>query len=817
MVHGQTGTGSLAGTVVDSAGAMLPNAAVSVKNESTEQIYKATADSAGRFNVTGLPAGKYTIEAAALGFAAARRTGVPLAAEQTQEVPLSLNLGTASDQITVESNVSGSIAAALAPMDGLLEARSARTEISTAFIQNFTSPVSDYSELIQMAPGTFSVNTNGVGLGQSKSYFRGFPDGDYDIDFDGIPFEDTNSPTHHSWAFFPAPWIGSVDFDRSPGFASTVGPTPFGGTIGLLSRDLSPLMNIRGGVTYGSFHTILTDLQYDSGNFGGAGKRSSLFMDFDRLTSDGFQTFNAQERNAGSLKYQLKVTDKTVLTGFSGVIWVDTNTPNFNGPTRSQIAANGYNYLLENTDTTLVNYVGFNYYHVPTDFEYVGVRTELGKGWKLDIKPYTYSYYNQQNYANQPKSGSINLKNCVPVKGIQPCGVDKLNSYRKYGETSTVSHTSKYGVFRTGMWYEWATTSRHQIPQNPITRQDDVLPNFNEQFYTNSYQPFAEYEFHPTSRLSLTGGIKFAHYNQNLTQNADNGKTIGNLGGLASVNHTGGYTSYLPSADANYRIKQNWSVYGQFSTGSIIPPSSVFDVTNATVAVLPKPTSAKTYQGGTVLKLKRVSFNADGYYTRFGNSYTAPANPDGVIYTSSGDSVTKGFEGEANVYITHGLSLYANGTAGTARYVSQNITVGTTTTANPNVGAWVANAPANTEAIGLTYQQKYIDAGFFQKRVGPMWNDGTFTNGSAANQVIPIDPFNTDDFYINYTMRNGGQFDGTKLRFTVNNLLDTKNIVGVQQAVAGAAYTPTGLDTLLLTPGRSFSMTVTFGFRPLEK
>ncbi len=74
-------------------------------------------------------------------------------------------------------------------------------------------------------------------------------------------------------------------------------------------------MNLRGGVSYGSFNTILTDVQYDSGNFGGAGKRSSLFMDFNRLTSDGFQTFNAQERNAGSLKYQLKLTDKTVLTG----------------------------------------------------------------------------------------------------------------------------------------------------------------------------------------------------------------------------------------------------------------------------------------------------------------------------------------------------------------------------------------------------------------------------------------------------------------------------------------------------------------------
>ncbi len=833
---GQAGTGALSGTVVDSAGAILPNAAVSVKNEATDQVYKMTSDSAGHFGVAGLPAGKYTVEAAALGFAATRKTGLPLTAGQTQEVPLALNIGTASDQITVESNASGSIAASLAPMDGLLEARSARTEISSAFVQNFTSPTSDFSEIIQMAPGTFSVNPNGIGLGDSKTYFRGFPDGDYDITFDGIPFEDTNSPTHHSWAFFPAPWIGGVDFDRSPGDAATIGPTPFGGSINLLSRDLSPLMNIRGGMTYGSYNTILTDLQYDSGNFGGAGKRVSMTLDFNRLTSDGFETLNAQERNAGALKMQYKLTDKTVLTGFSGVLWLDTNTPNSKGPTRQQVATLGYTYLLENTDPTLANYVNYNYYHVPTDFEYVGVKSELGKRWRVDAKPYTYSYYNQQNYAAAPKGG-ITLATCVPTLNktynvyIQPCGTDKLNSYRKYGEVSTVSQSSKYGVFRTGMWYEWATTSRHQTPQNPITHQDDALPNFNEQFYTNSYQPFGEYEWHATRRLTITGGFKYAHYNQNLTQLADNGKTIGLLGsapvngksvtngttgGAGSVNHVGAYNSYLPSADANYRIKENWSVYGQFATGSIIPPSSVFDTSGANTLVLPQPTSAKTYQGGSVLKLKRVTLNVDGYYTHFQNTYAASPDPNATSatqFTQSGDSVTKGFEGETNFYISHGFSLYANGTAGTAKYATQTLNGATL----GNYGEWVANAPANTEAIGLTYQRKFVDAGFFHKRVGPMWNDGTNTSGATLNQVIPIDPFNMDDVYVNYTVRNGGQFDGTKFRFTANNLLDTRNIIGVSQAATVQAYTPGTNDFLTLTPGRSFSFTVTFGFRPAER
>jgi iron complex outermembrane receptor protein len=225
---------------------------------------------------------------------------------------------------------------------------------------------------------------------------------------------------------------------------------------------------------------------------------------------------------------------------------------------------------------------------VPTDFEYVGIKSELGRGWHLDDKWYTYSYYNQQNYSNaSSKVTVINDKTCATAS--LPCGVDKLNSYRKYGNILTLSQTSEYGVFRTGMWYEWATTNRYQYPSDPRTWKDATLPNFHERFWTNSYQPYAEYEYHFDQNVSMTAGLKLAHYTQYLKQYADNGKTVGSLNGAPFVTHAVGYTSYMPSFDMNYRIKSNWSAYGQFATGSVIPPSSVFDVKNASVLTLPKP------------------------------------------------------------------------------------------------------------------------------------------------------------------------------------------------------------------------------------
>src|SRR5581483_2698899 len=128
-----------------------------------------------------------------------------------------------AQSITVEGTVS--VAAETSPSQNTLDAMSARSEISPDFIQNFASPVADFTELLNYSPGTFSVNPNGVGLGDSKTFFRGFNDG--------------HDPTHHSWAFFPSQFIAGVDFDRSPGTASSIGPTNFGGTVNLLSRSVA--------------------------------------------------------------------------------------------------------------------------------------------------------------------------------------------------------------------------------------------------------------------------------------------------------------------------------------------------------------------------------------------------------------------------------------------------------------------------------------------------------------------------------------------------------------------------------------------------
>jgi iron complex outermembrane receptor protein len=788
-------SGAISGSVTDVTGKGIPNAVVTVRNEAGGSPRMVAADSEGKYAVKDLAEGSYQIEAAAPSFALSHRNGVKVTATGATNVSMSLNVSELAQSITVEGSVS--LAAEMAPMQSSLEARSARSEISPEYVQNYASPIADFSELLNNAPGTFSVNPNGVGLGDSKTYFRGFKDGQYTMQADGIPFNDTNDPTHHSWAFFPSQFIAGVDFDRSPGSAASVGPTNYGGTVNLLSRSVAYQPDVRATASYGSFNTRMLALDADSGQFG-ANKNHSLTINIHQLLSDGYQTYNYQKRVAGFIKYQYRLNDRVTFTVFSGLVDLWTNTPNLKGPSRAQIAQYGDNYLLSG-DPSQANYYGYNFYHVQTDFDYIGTSANLGAGWKLENKVYTYRYWNKQYYNNpsiqangffQPGAQSITANSAV----------DKLNGYRKVGDILSVNHETARGILRTGFWYEWAYTDRYQIPSDPRTGLNTPLSNFHEHFITTTLQPFVEYEYRVTRDISFTAGLKLAYYRMDLKQFAD-GKIVGNLGGAPFTEHSAPYHAWNPSADIRWKVKPNWTLYAQFAEGNAIPPSSVFDSKGALVAVTPKPTSVKTYQMGSVLKFNRFTFDADAYYSHFQNPYSSFLDATGeAFFYQTGPSNTRGIEAEGNVMIGHGLSLYLNATAGSAKYQGG--------AKYSNGGLWIQNTPNNTEAAGMTYHFKQVDVGMFNKRVGRMFND----NGSI-NQAVTIDPFNVVNAFVNYTIKGDSYLRGTKIRLAVNNLFDNHAITGVNP-FSTKSNAPAPGDVLTLLPARSISLTMTFGYAP---
>ena len=527
-----------------------------------------------------------------------------------------------------------------------------------------------------MAPGTFSVSANGPRLGDTKTFFRGFKDGNYNMTFDGIPFNDTNDPTHHSWVFFPAQTIGSTVFDRSPGSAAVIGPATYGGTVNLLSRSVSSTPQVSGTISYGSFSTRLFDAELESGHFGR--DKSRLLVDFHYMDSDGYQTYNDQKRTAFSAKYEYAPSERTGITLFSSILDLHSHTPNQKGASRAQIAQFGDTSLM-NADPNSPLFYKFNFYHIPTNFEYFGVRRDLGGGWAINNKAYTMRYNNKQNFNSTTTISATSA-------------TDKLNSYWKVGDYLPVEHTSQAGIFRAGLWWEYASTDRYQTPSDPRTWVNGPLPNFHEMFGTTTLQPYLEYQWRATSALSITPGLKHAYYKQDFTQLAD-GKTVGNLNGAPSVTHAVRYNSWLPSIDVHYLAQPTWSLYGQFGRGQTIPPTKVFDVKNGAVGTLPKPILADTAQLGTVWKSRRATLDINVFHIRFESDYSSAFNQQTGMtdYFTTGESISQGVEAESTILVGGGLAVYVNGTTGSARY--------------SDTKKWVQNAPSNTETIGLTYNR----------------------------------------------------------------------------------------------------------------
>ncbi|WP_420239741.1 TonB-dependent receptor [Telmatobacter bradus] len=836
--------GVVKGTITDGHGKALAGASVTLSNVATEQEKRSLTDNQGYYAFVNLPAGRYSLQITANGFKVDERIVSVTSGEQMLDIKLSL--ASVSEEVVVEGEDNASIATQDAVVKSPLDAGSARTEISSLYIRDYTSPVTDFADISQAAPGTVSYSVNGVGNGQAKIWFRGFADDDYTMTWDGVPFEDANDPSHHSWAYVPAPAISYVDFDRSPGLASDMGPANYGGSIHMFSPKPANTMEIKGAVSFGSFNTTQVLGEFNSGLF--LNNKGNFWFEGHHNNSDGYQTYNYQQRTAATAKFIYRIDEKNDLAIVGTSVIADANTPNSDA-TRRQLFHHGDNYLMENTvtnsdGTANSQYYRYFNYHVPTNFEIVTLNSQFDKGWAMNLKTYTYSYSNHQHYQKKQDQDLIT----TPLPGIADgqsltaqtekvsatSAVDKMNQYNRIGEIAAFSKASSFGALRFGSWAEWTTTNRYQQYSDPRTWLDSVVADktystvndelkFHEKFWTDSIQPYIEYQLVAIPHMTITAGVKDAFYRMTLQQFADcgsncSGGVVGNLGGNAFVYNHADYNSFLPSFQANYRISSIWSVYANYGRGSIIPYSSVFDQTGAQVGTLPKPTLAMTAEAGTVLHANRLSMDADVYHIHFQNQYQGNTDTNGDYhYYKTPDSNTMGLEGEGNLAITHGLSFAFNGTLGQAKYESTNgLIENGKTLYGASSSVWVANAPHDTESLGMTYQRHGFDVGMFNKRIGTRYDDD-----GSYHQAVTYDPFWINNLFFNYTIRKNSFFDNSKFKISVNNLFDYHNTVGISPNYAVTAnatpYTPSVADQMQLLPGRSIMFTFQLAIKPHSK
>jgi hypothetical protein len=102
-VFGQFTTASLAGTVRDSTGAVVPEAAVTVRNVGTGFTQSAASDEAGAFLFSRLPIGNYELRVEKPGFSAYVQSGIQLTVDRVASQSVILQVGQVTEQVTVQA------------------------------------------------------------------------------------------------------------------------------------------------------------------------------------------------------------------------------------------------------------------------------------------------------------------------------------------------------------------------------------------------------------------------------------------------------------------------------------------------------------------------------------------------------------------------------------------------------------------------------------------------------------------------------------------------------------------------------------------
>jgi hypothetical protein len=158
LVHAQA---TLAGTVRDSSGAVLPGATVEASSPALiERVRTAVSDGRGQYRITDLPPGIYDVTFTLSGFRSIQRQGVQLAGSGVITIAIEMSVGTLQETITVTGETP------------LVDTQSTRREaVLTAETLRTLPATRSYGALLSAVPGLMTDNSS---LGAMSTPFMTF-------------------------------------------------------------------------------------------------------------------------------------------------------------------------------------------------------------------------------------------------------------------------------------------------------------------------------------------------------------------------------------------------------------------------------------------------------------------------------------------------------------------------------------------------------------------------------------------------------------------------------------------------------------------
>ena len=213
-------TASLAGTVVDETGGVLPGVTVEVRAGAAE--FAAASDAAGAWRVEGLPEGPASLTFRLVNFSTLRRDVVVAAGEN--RVDAVLTLGLTADVVVTGSRTFRNIADLENPRENLVGVATSASVGAITAEQLDARPIMRPGEVLEAVPGFITSQHSGEGKA-NQYYLRGFNldhGSDFATTLAGVPMNESSGAHAHGYSdmnLLIPELVSGVQYTKGPYFA----------------------------------------------------------------------------------------------------------------------------------------------------------------------------------------------------------------------------------------------------------------------------------------------------------------------------------------------------------------------------------------------------------------------------------------------------------------------------------------------------------------------------------------------------------------------------------------------------------------------
>lgn len=779
---------SISGKITNQEGEALLGATVTITSPATN----TQADASGKYQITDLPAGNYTLKATYIGYQITTQT-ITLNGNKVFNFTLT-NATFSAEEVTVTATRAGK------------KSPTAFTNLSKKDLEK-TNFGQDLPYMLNQTPSVVVSSDAGTGIGYTGIRIRGSDGTRVNVTVNGIPLNDAES----QGSFFVnlpdlTSSVNNIQIQRGVG-TSTNGAGAFGGSINIQTATRRDTGYAEINTTAGSYNTLKNTVSMGTGLLDG---HFSIDGRLSRIVSDGYI-----DRASSNLR-----------SFFVSGAYYDKNSTLrlnvFSGIERTYQAWNGIpDYVIgDNTrkDNRTYNELGLmpdgTFYKDQVD-NYQQNHYQLLYDRKLSDKVsfsgalhYTKGFGYYEEFKENAKVADYGLTPVV-IGGTTIATTDLArrrwldNDF--YGITYALKYQAQSNLnFTLGGAYNRYTGAH--FGNIIYTAQSAGIPP-NYEYYRddakkNDFNIFGRAEY-KLGNTTLFADMQYRRIDYSF---------LGFDRNLNNVQQDAKLNFFNPKAGVTYEFDEHNNIYASFAVGNHEPNRD--DYTNSTPASRPKPENLKDFEAGYRISGDVFKGGVNLFYMLYKNQLilTGALNDVGsATRINVDDSYRAGIEVDGRVKITNQLSWAANATISTNKIKNLSRTLAsydddynpltpvtqffkkTDIAYSPSLimGSEIAYSPVKNGSIA--FLSKYVSRQFLDN-TGNVNPQGYSTSPNVANNPYAVNrllkSYFVNDVRLKYDIH-------TKAIKTIGLGLLVNNVFSKKYETNGATYPEIDSGTLV--------------------